>query len=311
MEEASPINSTLVDLALWLIMLVIILGLGIPYLSEGQACKQHQVDVFALSEDITAFHDHRDVSLAPAQLILNSFYRALRDERVVGFEQVVSLGTDLTQPIAPLQVTHKLVQKKTPDQIKQGTQLVAVSKRSSAPPIISQQGKLNPDLEKISDKLAAENVTASLSAKHCDTESGKNSPSHSVRIREHLFDSIIRQAASRYQVDPYLVKAIIMAESSYNPKAVSKKGAKGLMQLMPKTAKALGVEDSFNPEHNINAGVKYFKQLLNQFSGDVKLALAAYNAGSKRVKKYKGIPPYKATQYYVKKVFEYHEHYRE
>jgi soluble lytic murein transglycosylase-like protein len=217
----------------------------------------------------------------------------------------------LNQPIAPLHVTHKLVQKITPDQVKQGTQLVAVSKESSAPPIVSQQATLKPHTKKIPDTLAAENFSASFSANHYDTASGKDPPSHSVKIRERLFDSIIRQAASRYQVDPYLVKAIIMAESSYNPKAISKKGAKGLMQLMPKTAKALGVEDSFNPEHNINAGVKYFKQLLNQFNGDVKLALAAYNAGSKRVKKYKGIPPYKATQYYVKKVFEYHEHFRE
>lgn len=311
MEEASPINSTLVDLALWLIMLVIILGLGIPYLSERQACRQPLLDGLVLSEDIPAFHNHQDVSLAPAQLVFNSAYRAMLDEKTVGFEKVVSLEIDLTQPIAPLQVTHKLALKKNSDEIKQGTQLVAVSRQYSAAPIISQQPKLSPDSGKVSNSLAVDNVSASLSTKHSETASSIDPPSHTVRITKRLFDSIIRQAASRYQVDPYLVKAIIMAESSYNPKAISKKGAKGLMQLMPKTAKALGVEDSFNPEHNINAGVKYFKQLLNQFNGDVKLALAAYNAGSKRVKKYKGIPPYKATQYYVKKVFEYHKRYRE
>jgi soluble lytic murein transglycosylase-like protein len=116
--------------------------------------------------------------------------------------------------------------------------------------------------------------------------------------------------AKSYEVDPALVRAIIMAESSYNPRAVSKKGAKGLMQLMPKTAEYLGVEDSFNPEHNIDAGVRYFKKLLGQFNGNVKLALAAYNAGSRRVREYKGIPPFKATQRYVKKVFEYHKHYK-
>jgi soluble lytic murein transglycosylase-like protein len=116
--------------------------------------------------------------------------------------------------------------------------------------------------------------------------------------------------AKNYDVDPALVRAIIMAESSYNPRAVSKKGARGLMQLMPKTAEYLGVEDSFNPEHNIDAGVRYFKKLLGQFNGDVKLALAAYNAGSRRVREYKGIPPFKATQHYVKKVFKYHQHYK-
>ena len=77
-----------------------------------------------------------------------------------------------------------------------------------------------------------------------------------------------------------------------------------------KTAEALGVGDSFNPEHNINAGVRYFRKLLDQFDGDVKLALAAYNAGSRKVRKYNGIPPFKATRCYIKKVFEYHQYYK-
>ncbi len=127
---------------------------------------------------------------------------------------------------------------------------------------------------------------------------------------EHLYVSIIIPVANRHKVDPAIVMAMIMAESGYNPRAVSKKGAKGLMQLMPRTAKSLGVVDSFNPEHNINAGVKYFKQLLNQFNGDVKLALAAYNAGSRKVRKYKGVPPYRATKNYIKKVFKYHQYYK-
>ena len=127
---------------------------------------------------------------------------------------------------------------------------------------------------------------------------------------EHSFYPIILQAASKYKVDPALVKAIIKAESGYNPMAVSRKGAMGLMQLMPGTAKDLGVEDSFNPESNINAGVKYFKQLLTQFNGNVEFALAAYNAGSRRVRQHQGIPPFKATRCYIKKVFEYYYHYK-
>ncbi len=132
------------------------------------------------------------------------------------------------------------------------------------------------------------------------------SPQKSAHTR---FDSIIYIAAARYQVDPAMVKAIILAESSYNPKAVSKVGARGLMQLMPATAKELGVRDSFNPEQNIHGGVKYYKQLLVQFNGNVKLALAAYNAGRGRVMQYKGIPPFKDTRYYIKKVLEYHQRY--
>jgi soluble lytic murein transglycosylase-like protein len=83
------------------------------------------------------------------------------------------------------------------------------------------------------------------------------------------------------------------------------------MQLMPKTAEELGVEDSFNPEENVDAGVEYFKMLLNRFAGDVTLALAAYNAGSRKVLKYQGVPPFKATKYYIKKVFNYYQVYKE
>ncbi|MFH1490125.1 MAG: lytic transglycosylase domain-containing protein [Pseudomonadota bacterium] len=127
---------------------------------------------------------------------------------------------------------------------------------------------------------------------------------------EERFQSYILAAANRYKVDPALVKAVIKAESSYDPAAVSEKGARGLMQLMPGTAEALGVEEPFNPEQNIHAGVKYIRQLLNQFEGDLELALAAYNAGSKKVKEYHGIPPFKTTQLYLKKVFQYYRHYQ-
>jgi soluble lytic murein transglycosylase-like protein len=82
------------------------------------------------------------------------------------------------------------------------------------------------------------------------------------------------------------------------------------MQLMPKTAQDLGVEDVLNPQQNISGGVRYFKQLMNRFNGDLKLALAAYNAGSKTVRQYKGVPPFKATQHYIKKVFKYYQLYK-
>ena len=124
------------------------------------------------------------------------------------------------------------------------------------------------------------------------------------------FHPIILRAATRHKVDPDLVKAIIMVESTYNPHAISKQGAKGLMQLMPRTARSLGVEDSFNPEHNVNGGVKYLKQLLDEFDDNLKFALAAYNAGSSKVRRYRGIPPIKSTQYYVNRVFQYYQYYK-
>ena len=146
---------------------------------------------------------------------------------------------------------------------------------------------------------------------------GSQAKKHNVPLFDHSikgersFQPIIQRAALRYDIDPALVKAIIMAESEYNPRAISVKGAKGLMQLMPVTAKSLGVNDVFNPEQNIHAGVRYFKSLLKQFDGDVKLALAAYNAGSRNVRHYKGIPPFKDTKRYLKKVYRYYEFYKE
>lgn len=127
---------------------------------------------------------------------------------------------------------------------------------------------------------------------------------------EKRFHPIIVEASNQYKVDPAIIKAIIMAESSYNPKALSNKGAGGLMQLMPITAREMGVKDIFNPEHNIYGGVRYYKKLLKQFKGDMELALAAYNAGSRNVREYKGVPPFKATRYYIKKVFEYYQFYK-
>lgn len=124
-----------------------------------------------------------------------------------------------------------------------------------------------------------------------------------------FYDHIL-QASETYEVDAALIRAIIMVESSNNPNAVSHRGAQGLMQLMPTTAKWLGVEDSFDPALNIDGGVRYFKQLLNRFHGDVRLALAAYNAGSRYVYKYGGVPPFKATRAYIKKVLKYHRHFR-
>ena len=138
----------------------------------------------------------------------------------------------------------------------------------------------------------------------------KNIIPHYVKRSVHKFHPIILEAADQHQIEAALIKAIIMAESGYNPWAISKKGAVGLMQLMPETAESLGVENVFDPEHNINGGVKYYKQLLERFKGDVRLALAAYNAGAENVLKYQGIPPFKTTQYYIKKVFKYYQYYK-
>lgn len=129
--------------------------------------------------------------------------------------------------------------------------------------------------------------------------------------QDHIpYHKIIAQAAGRYEVDPNLIRAIILAESGNNPKAKSKRGARGLMQLMPSTAKALGVSDIFDPQENIDGGVRYFRSLLDRFDGDVRLALAAYNAGYRYVLTYDGVPPFKATKRYIKKVLKFLEQFK-
>ncbi len=123
------------------------------------------------------------------------------------------------------------------------------------------------------------------------------------------FDQIINSCSSEFGVDRSLVKAVIHAESGYNPNAVSSKGAAGLMQLMPSTAQDLKVANSFNPSDNIRGGVRYLRFLLDTFKGDVTLALAAYNAGLGNVAKHGGVPPYEETRNYVSKVLSYQRTY--
>ena len=131
-----------------------------------------------------------------------------------------------------------------------------------------------------------------------------------VKLNLTSFVDTINRAAQRHNVDPALVRAVIHAESAFNTKATSHAGAQGLMQLMPATAKELGVTNSLNAKQNINGGAKYIAQLLQIFNGDIKLATAAYNAGPNAVKKYHGIPPYQETEVYVERVGILHRRYQ-
>ena len=116
--------------------------------------------------------------------------------------------------------------------------------------------------------------------------------------------AIIREAADRYGLDEALIAAVIEAESQFNPRAVSRRGAKGLMQLMPDTAAALGVGDPFSPRENIDGGVRHLRALMDRFDNNVPLALAAYNAGHVAVVQHRGIPPYPQTRAYVNQILK-------
>jgi len=132
----------------------------------------------------------------------------------------------------------------------------------------------------------------------------------SPRLDVAKYDHLITRAANKFNLDSALIKAVIKAESNFNHMAVSPVGAQGLMQLMPKTASYLNVDDSFHPEKNIEGGARYLRYLLNVYKGDLSLALAAYNAGEKAVAKYNyNIPPYRETQNYVRRVLSFYREY--
>ncbi len=125
---------------------------------------------------------------------------------------------------------------------------------------------------------------------------------HSNPYFKNKYSSLILTMANKYNIPVELIHSIIQAESDYNKWAVSSKGAKGLMQLMPETAKDYGVKDIFDPRENIEAGVKYLVYLIKRYKGKTNLVLAAYNAGPENVKKYKGVPPYKETKSYIETI---------
>jgi soluble lytic murein transglycosylase-like protein len=128
-----------------------------------------------------------------------------------------------------------------------------------------------------------------------------SAPLMSVRAPANI-NQLVEQTASRFQVDPDLVHAIVQVESGYDPKAVSSKGAMGLMQLVPATAQRFGVANPFDPKQNLEGGVNYLRHLLDMFGGDLNLSLAAYNAGEHSVQRSGGIPAFPETQNYVRKV---------
>lgn len=129
-----------------------------------------------------------------------------------------------------------------------------------------------------------------------------DTPAPPVEAKQPDVIDIVKGAGDKHGVDPDFLSSVVHAESSFNPNAVSPKGARGLMQLMPDTANKLGVKDSFDPESNIDGGARYLRALLDRYNGDAVKALAAYNAGALRVQQYNGVPPYAETRAYVRRI---------
>ncbi len=185
----------------------------------------------------------------------------------------------MTGAISGLDITlHRM------SEIERGFQTLMARSKTEVP--VAQ-----PDFQKILDK------TVQLE---------KNTPNKSTNAAKSRaeIDNLIEEYSAKHGLDSDFVKAVVRQESGFNPNAKSKCGAMGLMQLMPSTAKGLGVTNAFDAEQNIYGGTKYLKGLLDRFGNNKELALAAYNAGPNAVKKYKGIPPYAETQNYVKSIMK-------
>lgn len=226
------------------------------------------------------------------QNLLNTGGRAQAMQR---YAQIASRANAMNpqQPQNPLDTIYPNTQKVNPNAQSFEKVLQSSAKSNFGTLLLDPRLKqVNASVVKQTPQVTSSNALAEAVAVQANTQ---------VSSKSQILN-VVSQVSKKYNVDEKLVQALIKQESGFNPKAKSKSGAMGLMQLMPATAKSLGIKDPYNTVQNVEGGVKYLKSMLNKYNGNVILALAAYNAGPGAVDKYSGVPPYKETQNYVRNI---------
>ncbi len=235
-------------------------------------------------------------------LFINELYKTMRQAMLDSSQDDtdLSFGADILQTIGGMELAEELA--RTGKGIGIAQMVYRYLTGTEDLPVITRQPPTRQE-HRTSDALPPPTVP--------EQNEPANASAPTVRLMKRLapFDSTIERAGTAHDVPPWLIKAVIVAESAGDPTAVSRAGAKGLMQLMEGTARDLGVENAFDPEQNIWGGTRYLRMMLDRF-GSIPLALAAYNAGPGAVERYGGIPPYSETQNYVRRVQRYAELFR-
>jgi len=172
-------------------------------------------------------------------------------------------------------------------------------------PAIAAQGSIRV-VRDGDGKVSAANLPAGALGARVAARPAPNASAPTPVAAPPQIDQIIGELARRHGISPALVKAVVTVESAFDPKAVSVKGARGLMQLMPGTAADLGVDDLYDPRGNLDGGIRHLRGLLDRYHGDLRLALAAYNAGEEAVRRHGGVPPYAETRDYVRRVLDHY-----